>query len=123
MNTIFRISDIIHKRSFDFLLRFDSLFYFTPTSLRQKKLLTVLHNFTDKVIVDRREKLLKSQESVIETSTEDDVGVKKKMALLDVLLQSTIEGKPLTNLEIREEVDTFMFEVSRFVFKCKVLFN
>lgn len=38
------------------------------------------------------------------------MGMKKKMVLLDVLLQSTIDGKPLTNEDIREEVDTFMFE-------------
>ena len=32
------------------------------------------------------------------------------MALLDVLLQSTVDGEPLSNSDIREEVDTFMFE-------------
>jgi cytochrome P450 len=29
--------------------------------------------------------------------------------LLDVLLTSTIDGRPMTNVEIREEVDTFTF--------------
>lgn len=32
-----------------------------------------------------------------------------KPALIDILLQSTLNGQSLSNLDIREEVDTFMF--------------
>lgn len=41
---------------------------------------------------------------------DDAMGIKKKMALLDVLINSTVDGRPLNTEEIREEVDTFMFE-------------
>jgi cytochrome P450 family 4 len=78
---------------------------------RQTELLKILHGFTDNVILSRRKELIKLSETQnSEKHDEDDIGVKRKMAFLDILLQSTIDGKPLTNLDIREEVDTFMFE-------------
>lgn len=74
-------------------------------------MLSILHGFTDKVIIARREELEnKAKSGQKEVKDENDVGSKRKLALLDVLLQSKVDGKPLSNMDIREEVDTFMFE-------------
>ncbi|XP_061400079.1 probable cytochrome P450 4d14 [Musca vetustissima] len=72
----------------------------------------IMHDFTDKVIAERRDALQKSIENGTYQagSNTDEMGIKKRMAFLDVLLQSTVGGKPLSNMDIREEVDTFMFE-------------
>ncbi|XP_075163186.1 cytochrome P450 4d8-like [Haematobia irritans] len=75
--------------------------------------LRIMHELTKGVIRERREylkeKILKDN-SGIATPDQDDIGSKKRMALLDVLLQSTVNGEPLSDEDIREEVDTFMFE-------------
>lgn len=75
-------------------------FELSPSGFRQRKLLKILHKFTDGVICKRREQLLNSI----------DINEKNKSTFLDVLLQSTVDGTSLSNADIREEVDTFMFE-------------
>lgn len=37
------------------------------------------------------------------------------MALLDLLLQATIDGKPLSNMDIREEVGWYLNNLIKFI--------
>ncbi|XP_037918771.1 probable cytochrome P450 4d14 [Hermetia illucens] len=76
------------------------LYNLTSKGQYQKTLTTILHNFTDKVIGERRDQLL--------SNTKINKG--SHMNFLDILLHASVGGKPLTNADIREEVDTFMFE-------------
>ena len=105
----FSMAKVLHLRMCDVKYRSDFFYSFTDLAKKERQILKTLHGFTDSVIVKRRAELLNQQANPSDEQN-DDVGMKKKMALLDVLLQSTIDGKPLTNADIREEVDTFMFE-------------
>ncbi|XP_037918316.1 cytochrome P450 4d2-like isoform X2 [Hermetia illucens] len=107
------ITEIVMHRFANTFLQNDLVFsIFAPKEKqRLNEALKVLHDFTDTVIQQRRISLTQelTEKNANETN-DDDIGTKKKIPLLDVLLQSQINGKPLTNEDIREEVDTFMFE-------------
>lgn len=102
------MSMIIFRRVFSLSKQFRWLFPFTALYREQKRAIKVLHAFTDKIIRQRRELLLvrRSENKPATAEAEEDL----KLNFLDILLQATSEGKPLTNADIREEVDTFMFE-------------
>jgi cytochrome P450 family 4 len=101
-----RLAHIIHRRSYDFISRYDILFQFTSKYKRQNELIDALHKFTENVIRKRRAEF---ELSTYEKAS--NFGESKKKALLDILLTSTLDGQPLSNTDIREEIDTFMFEV------------
>lgn len=101
---------LIIERAFSPIEIFDVLYRFTKNYQLEQKAVKVLHNKTDSVIRQRREQLKNELEKVIHN--EDDVGVKEKKALLDMLLSTTVDGNPLSDTEVRDEVNTFMFGVS-----------
>jgi len=106
---ISRMTYIITNRMMHVLKRPDVIFNLTKDKAIYDKHLEVLHSFTRNIIEKRREMIV-NEDIEIPDLDDESVGMKKKLALLDVLLKSTVDGQPLTNADIAEEVDTFMFE-------------
>lgn len=123
-------------RSHQPLLQSDFLFQFSKTGKQFKKYLQVLHDFTTKVItyfnytlplsstanylqvIRERKALLQLNNKAANSLTEDDLvlGSKKRLAFLDLLLEASKDGAVLTDQELQEEVDTFMFGVCTCLF-------
>ncbi|GAB0093435.1 Cytochrome P450 4d2 [Sergentomyia squamirostris] len=135
VRAVSEISQIMSTRFIKVWQRIDFLFNnFVSSKKDHDRCIQIMHNFTENIIQQRREKLielLRHQDEEVATNgkvtasehkkknatagdgelkDEEEFYQKKRMALLDVLLQATVDGKPLTNEDIREEVDTFMFE-------------
>lgn len=103
------ITYIIHVRTYDVMARYNFSFNLSSYRRRQDKVLEVLHGYTNSVIQSRRRDLAESSQKFSEDK-DSELGIRRKVAFLDMLLQTTVDGRPLTDVEIREEVDTFMFE-------------
>jgi cytochrome P450 family 4 len=89
--------------------RISFIYYLTPTKRAQNRCAKIMKKFTTKVIEERRKMLSKIGNENLDNLDDNDVGLKKRMCFLDVLLQSTIDNMPLSNSDIQEEVDTFTF--------------
>ncbi|XP_037069468.1 cytochrome P450 4c3-like [Pollicipes pollicipes] len=98
------MGNIIHMKSLRPWLRNDSIFWLLGWKHTQDKALNFLHSFTQSVIRERKMLLKEGMNTPSETPS------RKRLAFLDLLLSSAKNGALLTDEEIREEVDTFMFE-------------
>ncbi|KAL6420177.1 hypothetical protein ACFW04_012265 [Cataglyphis niger] len=118
-NAIHDIIQLIVYRLFKPWYYIDLLFALSPQGRKQKKILKILHGFTEKVIAERKlyhertnYRYLKNLENDKETEINDAevFGIKKKrLAMLDLLIAVSRDNL-LSDSDIREEVDTFMFE-------------
>nr|ALX81392.1 cytochrome P450 [Liposcelis entomophila] len=105
-----RMSQIFQIRQLTPYLHWDWIFKITSTGREHEKWLKVLHGFTKRVIQERK-KAYKENQKLKNSEVEfSDVGEKKKISFLDLLIEMSEKENKMTEEEIREEVDTFMFE-------------
>lgn len=89
----------------------DNLYPLRPLYYKEKRALKIVHSFTENVIRNRMAEKAKLEEyKGINSQLENDVGMKKKRAFLDLLLDCKVDNVPLSLEDLREEVNTFMFE-------------
>ncbi|XP_026803476.3 cytochrome P450 4V2 [Pangasianodon hypophthalmus] len=106
VRAVYRMSDLISKRQRMPWFWPDFAFQYFGDGKEHDRCLKILHSFTKSVIREREEYLVRYMDSDSESDQK-----KKRRAFLDMLLKTTDEdGNKMTHQDIREEVDTFMFE-------------
>ncbi|XP_039304259.1 cytochrome P450 4C1 isoform X4 [Solenopsis invicta] len=114
---VHRIGELMVYRYVRPWLLNDWIFSFLPAGREHAKLLKTLHSFTEKIIAERKDyhkqtngQYLKNLNTNVYEDDAETIGIRKRrLALLDILIQASQDGT-LSDSDIREEVDTFMFE-------------
>ena len=99
------VCDLVELTAARFLTlhhRIDWIYYLSDNGRKYRKACKIAHDYSEMVIKERRKALKTNQESSDK---------RKYLDFLDILLTAADEdGNGLTDLEIRDEADTFMFE-------------
>ncbi|KAI4503858.1 hypothetical protein M0802_001261 [Mischocyttarus mexicanus] len=136
---VMRICNIIHIRQYSVFLRFDKFFKWTKYGSEHEKHLDTIHSLSSKIIKEKKLEMLNSNATEssdkshsdaknktdnseekytnlhyvkddLDEIDENDVGAKKRSAFLEHLLEVAKTDTGLTEEEVKEEVDTIMFE-------------
>ncbi len=102
VKSIYEISELILYRFVRPYLHLEFIHKRTETGKRFYHCLEVLHSFTKEVIQNRKKTREENKRNGVVSS--------KRRAFLDLLLDANENKNILTDQDIREEVDTFMFE-------------
>ena len=114
IKAVYQLVEIMSERFFNPFYAFDWFFFLTPYGRRMKAACKIVHAHADMVIKERRQVLgldrggenVINLQNVVNSTTNS-----RRLDFLDILLTTVDEdGAGLTDVEIRNEVDTFMFE-------------
>ncbi|KAH0616153.1 hypothetical protein JD844_027058 [Phrynosoma platyrhinos] len=111
VRAIYRMSELIHHRQKSPWFWPDLIYSLFQEGREHSKNLKILHTFTDNVIAEKASQLKNQKHKSDAVINGEQSKSKVRRAFLDMLLNTTDEnGKKMSYLDIREEVDTFMFE-------------
>ncbi|XP_075979841.1 cytochrome P450 4C1-like [Anticarsia gemmatalis] len=106
-NAILNMGLLLLSRITKVWLWTDFMFYKSSQGKEFSGLLDTARSFADNVIMDR--KAQRAENKVVEVSADAEFGTKRRLAMLDLLLEAEERGE--IDMEgIRDEVNTFMFE-------------
>ncbi|KAK8738037.1 hypothetical protein OTU49_004365, partial [Cherax quadricarinatus] len=111
VKAVYRIGAIIQLRQVRPWLQPKILFRLSGYAKEHDACLKILHKFSYDTIRSRRKEYLEMKHKKDAASDKEDViGKKKRLAFLDLLLEYSEQQTTLSDDDLREEVDTFMFE-------------
>lgn len=108
-NSMYEFSKLLIYRVIRPWLYFNSTWMLHSSYWYERKLIRTMHQFTESVIKERKKTFTGSITNKID---DDQYIAKRKLAMLDLLLSAKADGFLIDDEGIREEVDTFTFEVS-----------
>lgn len=110
-NAIYNMGHIFLRRLSKPWYRVDAIYSYSKLAAEENATVKVLHDFSNSIIAEReKERITNLSQNLASYSK------KKRLAMLDLLLSAKNEGADIDYEGIREEVDTFMFEVKIYKF-------
>ena len=112
IKAVYKLLQLVVKRSLKILHFFDMIYWLSSDGREMKRNCQLVHEHSERVVQKRKKALgLADIDGDCDRALEVAKQQRKYLDFLDILLTATDEdGNGLTDSEIKDEVDTFMFE-------------